>query len=102
MAQHPAPSPGGVHSGSSVPHMGEMPGDEFLTSAVVSRAVRTPSSHAPLRGSGHPARIYKGVPVVSSLASQRLLCIAPSRRVCGIALRTDGEVAILLQIGGGL
>lgn len=97
-----APSPGGVHGGGSVPHTAEMLGDTFLTSAVVSGAGGTPSSHAVLRGRGRPAHICKGLPVLSLLGSQRLLSIAPVPRVCGTFLSTDGKVAIFLQTGGGL
>lgn len=107
MPQHAAPSPRGVHSGSSVPHTAEMLGDTFLASGVVSGAGRTRSSRAALRGNEHPAHIYKGLPMLSLLGSQRFLFIGASWnhlsfKGCGTCLSTDGRVTSLLQAGQGL
>lgn len=85
-----------------------MLGDTFLASGVVSGAGRTRSSHAALRGNEHPAHIYKGLPMLSLLGSQRFLFIdAPfwnqlSFKACGTYLSTDGRVTSLLQAGQGL
>lgn len=77
MAQHH-----GLHGPSSVPHTAEVLGD-------IPHICCDQWGWEDLRGSGHLAHIYKGLPVLPLVGSQRFLCVAPVHRVCGTSPNTD-------------